>query len=136
MIFVGARPHEELPLYYNAADLLVAPSHYESFGMVALEAQACGTPVVASRVGGLTFTVEDNVTGLLASWDDPAAFADRIDRLLTNDDLRRQMGARARLQAAHYDWSLIAARVLDLYKQVSANAARTPHFARAVGSTA
>ena len=135
VFFAGARPHEELPLYYNAADLLVAPSHYESFGMVALEAQACGTPVVASRVGGLTFTVEDNVTGLLAPWHDPAAFADRIDRLLADDDLRRRMGERARQQAARYDWSQIAARALDLYARVSVKAAHTSHPARAVGST-
>ena len=66
--FVGRVNHDELPLYYNAADVCVVPSYYESFGLVALESMACGTPVVASRVGGLPTIVHHGHTGYLKSW--------------------------------------------------------------------
>ena len=83
--FVGAVDHERLPLYYNAADVCVVPSHYESFGLVAVEAMASGVPVVASRVGGLTGTVQDGETGYLIPWLCPEPFAERIELLLDND---------------------------------------------------
>ena len=66
--FIGAVAQQELPLYYNASDVLVIPSYYESFGLVALEAMACGIPVIASRVGGLPTTVKDSKTGYLVPW--------------------------------------------------------------------
>ncbi|MEX2245795.1 MAG: glycosyltransferase, partial [Dehalococcoidia bacterium] len=96
--FVGAVAHDELPLYYNAADVCVVPSYYESFGMVAVEAMACGTPVVASRVGGLTSTISDGETGYLIPWRCPEPFAERLELLLDNDDLRAAIG-RARREA-------------------------------------
>jgi D-inositol-3-phosphate glycosyltransferase len=76
--FEGAVAHDRLPLYYSAADVCVVPSYYESFGLVAVEAMACGTPVVASRVGGLVSTVQDGVSGYLIPWRCPEPFAERL----------------------------------------------------------
>jgi D-inositol-3-phosphate glycosyltransferase len=117
--FLGAVPQERLPLYYSAADVCVVPSYYESFGLVALEAMACGTPVVASRVGGLTGTVQDGVSGYLIPWRCPQPFADKIDLLLANDDLRRTMGAAAHERAQRFRWSAVAADLAALYRRVA-----------------
>ena len=70
MVFLGKRGQDTLPYYYSAAEVVVMPSHYESFGMVALEAMACGTPVIASQVGGLAFLVQDGVTGYTVPAED------------------------------------------------------------------
>jgi D-inositol-3-phosphate glycosyltransferase len=116
--FIGSRSQSQLPLLYSAADVVAVPSHYESFGLVALEAQACGTPVVASRVGGLTFTIQDGVSGFLEPWNDPTAFANRIEGLVLHEGLREEMGAHAIVNARQYAWPHIADRVLDLYQMV------------------
>jgi D-inositol-3-phosphate glycosyltransferase len=116
--FIGSRTQGQLPCLYSAADVVAMPSHYESFGLVALEAQACGTPVVASRVGGLTFTVQDGVSGFLEPYDDPNAFAGRIEQLVLHEGLREEMGAHAIANARAYAWPRIADRVLDLYHSV------------------
>ncbi|MFQ5615386.1 MAG: glycosyltransferase [Anaerolineales bacterium] len=113
--FLGKRSQDTLPYYYSAANVLVMPSHYESFGMVALEAMACGTPVIASQVGGLAFLVKDGETGYHVPGDDPEALADRLMDLLTNDELRAKMGAQAAGYAKHYDWALIAKRLVGVY---------------------
>src|SRR5207247_872477 len=113
--FLDAIPHADLPLYYNAADVCVVPSYYESFGMVALEAMACGVPVIASRVGGLKETVQDGRTGYLIPWRCPEPFAERLDLLLTNETLRRSLGEEARQVAQAYCWPAIAAQVEDVY---------------------
>ena len=96
--FLDAIPHADLPLYYNAADVCVVPSYYESFGLVALEAMACGVPVVASRVGGLKETVIDGHTGYLVPWRCADSFAERLGLLLSDDALRRKMGREARAE--------------------------------------
>lgn len=116
--FAGARPHDQLPLYYNAADVLVAPSRYESFCLVALEAQACATPVVASGVGGLKFTVRDGATGFLAEPDDAPGFAARVGELLADEELRRTFSLNARLNARHFAWPRVADRIVDLYGEL------------------
>jgi D-inositol-3-phosphate glycosyltransferase len=116
--FMGKRGQDTLPDYYCAADVLVMPSHYESFGMVALEAMACGTPVVASRVGGLTYTVQDGVTGLLVPERNPQALATALERILKQDSLRWQLQANSIQAAQEFGWPIIAGRVLDLYDQV------------------
>jgi D-inositol-3-phosphate glycosyltransferase len=117
--FVGAVGHETLPLYYSAADVCVVPSHYESFGLVAVEAMASGTPVVASRVGGLTGTVRDGETGYLIPWLCPEPFAERIELLLENEPLRRNLGEAAREAVGRYRWESVAGAVLDLYSTLT-----------------
>jgi D-inositol-3-phosphate glycosyltransferase len=93
--FVGAVPHAELPAYYRAADAVVVCSHSESFGLAALEAHSCGTPVVGTPVGGLSHVVEDERSGFLVETRDPAVFAARLKTLLADDPLRARFGAAA-----------------------------------------
>ncbi len=116
--FVDAVPHHQLPLYYNAADACVIPSHYESFGLVALEAMACGVPVVASRVGGLQDTVRDGQTGYLVPWQLPEPFAERLALILGNGELRRSLGLIARSAVERFRWSEVAARVETIYHEL------------------
>ena len=109
--FIGPRPHEVLPTYYNAADVVAVPSFYESFGLVAVEAMASGVPVVASRVGGLASTVADGRTGYLISWRCPEPFAEKIELLLRNEELRRALGRAAAERMRSYSWVEVARSV-------------------------
>lgn len=120
VLFHGAQPRERLPLYYNAVDVCAVPSRYESFGLVAVEAMACGTPIVASRVGGLRFTIEDDVSGLLVPHSDPAALAAALRRVLTDHDLRSRMQVGARQAAVNYSWQTITSAVLGVYEHLAA----------------
>jgi D-inositol-3-phosphate glycosyltransferase len=113
--FVGAVDQAELPTYFSAADVFVLPSHYESFGLVALEAMACGLPVVASRVGGPRAIIKDGRTGYLIPWHCPEPFAQRIDILLANPALRESMGRAAMASAQTMGWSRVAGRMTELY---------------------
>jgi len=117
--FVGAKDQDTLQYYYSAAEMVVMPSHYESFGMVALEAMACGTPVIASEVGGLAFVVRDGVTGFHVPQRDPEALAAKIELLLSDELLRMRLGRRAACWAESYGWSTIADQLLELFHQVS-----------------
>ena len=119
--FLGKRDQDTLPYYYSAAEAVVVPSQYESFGMVALEAMACGTPVVASQVGGLAFLVQDGVTGYTVPTSDPQALADRLLSLIRDPDLRDRMGKQAAEFAKDYSWQTIAERILNLYNQTIHN---------------
>ncbi|MCB9483181.1 MAG: glycosyltransferase [Dehalococcoidia bacterium] len=123
--FLGARPHEELPDYYRASDVVAVPSFYESFGLVAVEAMASGTPVVASRVGGLASTVVDGRTGYLIAWRCPEPFAEKFDLLFANEELRRHLGrsARERMEQS-YSWTRVAEAVAALYEELIAEHAR------------
>jgi D-inositol-3-phosphate glycosyltransferase len=116
--FLGKRSQDTLPYYYSAADVVVVPSYYESFGMVALEAMACGTPVVASQVGGLAFLVQDGVTGFTVPVDEPEALAEKLAALVSDTQLRHKLGQQALAVAQQYAWENIAARILALYGQV------------------
>ncbi len=116
--FVGAVEHEDLPLYYNAADVCVVPSYYESFGLVAVEAMACGTPVVASRVGGLASTISDGRTGYLIPWRCPEPFAERLELLLDNDELRASFGRAAREAVERYRWVNVADAIAAMYEEL------------------
>ena len=116
--FEGAVPHEDLPWYYSAADLLMVPSYYESFGLVALEAMACGTPVVAARVGGLPSLVKDGETGYLVPWHCPEPFAERLEVLLAHDDLRDTVGKAAYHRAQGMAWDSVVARIASLYEDL------------------
>ncbi len=118
--FPGAVPQRDLPTYYHAADAVIVSSRYESFGLVAVEALACGAPVVASAAGGLPSIVRDGENGLLVRWRSPQAFAERIDLLLSDDALRAQLQANARASIEQFDWRRIGDRVRDLYQQLAA----------------
>jgi D-inositol-3-phosphate glycosyltransferase len=119
----GAVPHEALPGYYRAADVLVVPSRSESFGLVAIEASACGTPVVASDVGGLRVAVRDGVTGLLVPSFEPSAVADALDRVLSDPALAGAMGAAGARFARRFDWRRAAIDLLAVYEDLAGSAA-------------
>lgn len=116
--FLGKRSQDTLPYYYSAAEAVVVPSQYESFGMVALESMACGTPVVASQVGGLAYLVQDGITGYTVPASEPGALAERLTALLQNDDLRHHLGMRAAEFAQQYGWNIIAGQIINLYRGV------------------
>ncbi len=116
--FLGKRSQDTLPYYYSAAEAVVVPSHYESFGMVALEAMACGTPVVASQVGGLAFLVKDGETGFTVPVGDPDALCGPLKALINDPDLRRRMGEKAAAFAQEYSWEKIVVRVIQLYGEL------------------
>jgi D-inositol-3-phosphate glycosyltransferase len=115
--FVGSKPQEMLPLYYSAADITIMPSHYESFGLVAVESMASGTPVIASNVGGLSFTVKDGETGFLVPEENHFALAEQVHTLLKNPELRLRMGEQAAEHALQYSWRNIAAQIADVYDE-------------------
>lgn len=114
--FLGPRPHESLPSLYAASDVVLVCSHTESFGLAALEAHACGVPVVGTAVGGLSHIVADGVTGYLVDRRDPSIFAGHIKTLLADDDLRRAFGAAASTRSNAFDWTRSATEFLELYQ--------------------
>lgn len=117
--FVEPQPHHILSTYYRAADVVVVPSRSESFGLVALEAAACGTPVVASAVGGLLTLVDDGLTGYLVAGRDPSHFAQRIASILNDPALAASMSVRAAERARRYTWSFAAARLRRVYSDLA-----------------
>ena len=116
--FVDPQPHFALSTYYRAADVVVMPSRSESFGLVALEAAACGIPVVAAAVGGLRTLVDDGVTGHLIDERDPRHYAAAIDRILGDERYARALGDAGAKKAERYPWSGLAGRLLGVYKQL------------------
>jgi D-inositol-3-phosphate glycosyltransferase len=120
--WVAPQPHYMLSTYYRAADVVLVPSRSESFGLVALEAAACGTPVVAAAVGGLRTLVDDGRTGFLIESRDPDAFASATDELLDHPSLAAAMGADAAARARTFTWSTTAARLRRLYADLTARA--------------
>jgi len=116
--FLGKQNQDTLPYYYSAAEMVIMPSHYESFGMVALESMACGTPVIASLVGGLIHLVEDGVTGYHVPVDDPIALSRRISSLLKDIALRYRMGHDAFAFAKNFDWKYISERMIQVYREL------------------
>jgi D-inositol-3-phosphate glycosyltransferase len=115
--FLGAQPQPRLRLFYAAADATVMPSYYESFGMVALEAMACGSPVVASRVGGLTTTVRDGVTGFLVPEGDAPALARRLGEVLGDAEVRERLGQEATRWAQEHRWPCVSESICKLYSE-------------------
>jgi D-inositol-3-phosphate glycosyltransferase len=120
--FFPPQPHHLLSSWYRAADVVLVPSRSESFGLVALEAAACGRPVVASDVGGLRTIVEDGRTGFLVDGRDPAVYAARVASLLESSDLATEIGNAAAAHAARFTWSTAAARLRRVYADVAARA--------------
>jgi len=113
--FVEPQPHHTLSSYYRAADVVVVPSRSESFGLVALEAAACGVPVVASAVGGLLSLVDHGRTGLLVPERDPHHFARALDLILDDPEFAAELSAEAAERARRYTWGFAAARARRLY---------------------
>jgi D-inositol-3-phosphate glycosyltransferase len=118
VIFLGKQDQQLLPYYYSASEIVVMPSHYESFGMVALEAMACGTPVVASQVGGLAFLVRDGETGFVVPGNDVQMLAKRIVELIKDKDLRNKLGNKSAEYAQLYAWEIISEKMIEVYNQV------------------
>lgn len=116
--FTGAIKQNKLPDYYSAADVFVLPSHSESFGLAALEAMACGAPVVVSRVGGLKTFIDNGETGYLVPWRCPEPFVQRLEMLLANPLLREAMGRAARAKALQMGWGHAADRMLGFYSSL------------------
>jgi D-inositol-3-phosphate glycosyltransferase len=133
---------QELADWYRAADIVAVPSHSESFGLVAVEAQACGTPVVAARVGGLPTAVQDGVTGVLVDGHDPRVWARELAGLLGDPLRRRRMGAAAASWASRFGWDATVDALLDVYagaiadRPLRALAARRPRVPLPVGELA
>jgi D-inositol-3-phosphate glycosyltransferase len=106
-----------LPLYYAAADITVMPSHYESFGLVAVESMASGTPVIASNVGGLSYTVVDGETGYLVEEENHFVLAEQVHALLKSPELREKMGEASATHALLYSWEKIAEQIEAVYEE-------------------
>jgi D-inositol-3-phosphate glycosyltransferase len=118
--FVPPQPHGHLAAYYRAADVCLVPSRSESFGLVALEAAACGTPVVAAAVGGLRSVVAHGLSGYLVEGRDPQAYAGYVAKLLDDPAMAAGMSVEATTGAARYRWSITAARLRRLYADLTA----------------
>jgi D-inositol-3-phosphate glycosyltransferase len=116
--FVAPVKRSELADWYRSSDLVCVPSYSESFGLVALEAQACGTPVVASAVGGLRTAVADGISGVLVDGHDPKAWGSVIAGLLLDPARRELMSKGARAHAMNFSWKTTALKTLDVYNQV------------------
>ncbi len=116
--FVGSVAQDELPIHYSAADVCVLPSHYESFGLAALEAAACGKPVVATEVGGLPAIVQTGTTGFLVPPQHSDVMAERLCELLSDDLMRSRMGSAARSHAESLSWERSADSLLECYREL------------------
>jgi glycosyltransferase involved in cell wall biosynthesis len=120
-VFAGRIGHDILPLYYTAADVCVIPSYYEPFGLVAIEAMACGVPVVASNVGGLKFTIIPEETGLLVEPKDVEAFANGIHRILFDELWARKMRKQASANVnQRFSWAGVTIQLSELYRHLLA----------------
>jgi len=118
LVFTGRVDQKVLPLYYSAADVLAVPSYYESFGLVALEALACGTPVVTTPVGDMANIIKDGVTGYVALDPAPGSFAECIETALTTQETNGFSPGRVRASVTEFAWEVMASKVLEAYRAV------------------
>jgi D-inositol-3-phosphate glycosyltransferase len=123
--FTAPQPHHMLSTFYRAADVVLVPSRSESFGLVALEAAACGTPVVAAAVGGLRTLVDHGRTGFLVEGRDPTVYAAYAEQILTNPALAHTLSAQAAQRARAYTWSTAAGRLRRIYADLTARSLTT-----------
>lgn len=129
LILTGKRQPDELHLYYSAADVAVTTPWYEPFGLTPLEAMACGTPVIGADVGGISYTIADGATGLLVPSRDPFALADALKYMLSQPELRTQMGSAARERVEqHFTWRRVAERTACLYDELCRDRSRAQSF--------
>lgn len=117
--FDGSQPQDQLIDYYAAANVVAVPSRYESFGLVAVEAMACSRPVVASRAGGLAFTVEEGVNGYLSPVGDAEAFAAALLRVLEDPSHAETLGLNGRTTAERFSWPVVASQILHIYQRLA-----------------
>jgi D-inositol-3-phosphate glycosyltransferase len=103
--------------WFQSASVCVVPSYSESFGLVAIEAQACGTPVIAARVGGLPTAVRDGISGVLVDGHEAGAWADQILTVVTNDALRIKLSAGAIAHASHFGWEDTTDKLISVYNE-------------------
>lgn len=118
ILFLGKRGQMTLPYYYAAAEVVVMPSHYESFGMVALEAMACGTPVIGSHVGGLANLIKDGKTGYLVPMQDPYALAEKLRLVFVDAELRARLSTQAAKYAQDFRWEAITEQMIRVYQEL------------------
>ena len=119
--FAGRIEHEYLPCYYSAADVFVMPSHYESFGLVALESLACGTPVVANKVGGVDGLIREGETGYVVNDDAPVSLAEKVGMVLLNTDIDKKSLEVTRASVSGFSWSNVAGAMAQEYKSLIGN---------------
>jgi D-inositol-3-phosphate glycosyltransferase len=119
--FLGLRKHGQLPYFYSAADVCVVPSYYESFGLVALESLACGTPVVATDVGNLKSVIHHGETGYVVTDNTPHRLADKIDLLLSGLSTDTESALSIRASVSRFSWSNIAEAIIRECQLVLAN---------------
>ena len=130
VVFLGMRDQDKLPYYYSAAEVVVMPSHYESFGMVALEAMACGTPVIASEVGGLAYLVRDGETGFTIPAEEPETLCEKLSWLLNDKALHDKMSGQAAEYAQDYAWEKIATQIAEVYKDLVPEESKVDHLSK------
>jgi D-inositol-3-phosphate glycosyltransferase len=118
VVFFPPQPHGRLADFYSAADAVLVPSRSESFGLVALEAESCGAPVIGAAAGGLRYVIQDGETGFLVDGHDPALYADRVVRLLSDPDLAARLSRGAIRHAAIFSWDATASDILGVYREV------------------
>jgi len=118
VLLLGAHPREEMPLFYCAANVTVVPSYHESFGLAAVESLSCGTPVVATRAGGLTTVIHHGENGFLVSRC-PGFFAERLDALLSDHQLYSHLSSTARSSVLQFSWEKVAHEVSLIYHQLT-----------------
>ena len=118
--FLGLVAHDELPFFYSAADVCVVPSYHESFGLVVLESLACGTPVVATKVGAAETLVRPGKTGYLAKSNDPLDLADSISQLMRDLNQHQELASSIRASVMKYRWQNIADALIAEYRAVLA----------------
>jgi D-inositol-3-phosphate glycosyltransferase len=114
--FVGQKPQHELAYYYNAADIVVMPSHYESFGMAALEAMTCGVPVITTNVAGISSLIDERKKALLTSVNNPLLLAVQIEYLLTHPRTHAQISREVKSKVVALDWKNVAKQVAEVYQ--------------------
>jgi D-inositol-3-phosphate glycosyltransferase len=131
--FENPVPRAALPQWYRAADLVCVPSYSESFGLVALEAQACGTPVVATAVGGLRTAVADGISGVLVDGHDARAWSSVLARLIQEPQRRVLLSMGAIEHASHFGWDATARGTLDIYDRIIATSASAASARKIIG---